>query len=66
LDSCGNAARRFAITTDLLGAMLAIAGLLPPILSGAARIVHTLTILTNSIRILSFQPSGIGGKSDTN
>jgi cation-transporting P-type ATPase C len=56
----------FAVTTDLLGAVLAIAGLLPPILSGATHIVHTLTILTNSSRILSFQPLGIEGRSDSN
>jgi cation-transporting P-type ATPase C len=55
----------FAVTTDLLGAIIAIAGLLPPILSGAAHIVHTLTILTNSSRILAFQPSGMDGKSDS-
>jgi cation transport ATPase len=56
----------FAVTTDLFGAIFAIIGLLPPILTGATHIVHTLTILTNSSRILSVQPSGINGKSDSN
>jgi len=39
----------------MLGAILAMAGILPPILSGATHIVPTLTILANSRRILSFQ-----------
>jgi cation-transporting P-type ATPase C len=46
----------FAVSTDLLGAILAIAGILPPLLSGATHIVHTLTIAANSSRIFSYQP----------
>jgi cation transport ATPase len=46
----------FAVTTDLLGAILAIAGILPPILRGAVTIAHTLTIFANSSRLLSYQP----------
>jgi cation-transporting P-type ATPase C len=56
----------FAVTTDLLGAVLAIAGLLPPILSGATHIVHTLTILANSSRILSISPTAIDERSASN
>jgi cation-transporting P-type ATPase C len=54
----------FAVTTDLLGAILAIAGILPPILSGATHILHSLMILTNSSRILRFQPAGSDMSSD--
>jgi cation-transporting P-type ATPase C len=46
----------FAVTTDLLGATLAIGGILPPILSGATHILHTLAIAANSSRILGLQP----------
>jgi cation-transporting P-type ATPase C len=46
----------FAIITDLLGAILGITGWLPPVLSGAAHILHTLAIMTNSGRILTIKP----------
>jgi len=46
----------FAIVTDLFGAVLAITGMLPPVLSGAAHIGHSLVISANSSRLLSYQP----------
>ena len=45
----------FAIVTDLFGAVLALTGVLPPVLSGAAHIGHTLAIFANSSRLLSYQ-----------
>jgi cation-transporting P-type ATPase C len=56
----------FAVATDLLGAVLAITGILPPILSGATHILHTLAIMTNSSRIISIKPVAIDGKSFSN
>lgn len=50
----------FAVATDLLSAFLAMAGLLPPVLSGAAHILHTVVIFTNSGRLLSYQPGRAG------
>lgn len=46
----------FAVTTDLLSAGLALAGLMPPILSGAAHILHTVLIFANSSRMYTYQP----------
>jgi cation-transporting P-type ATPase C len=46
----------FAITTDLISAMLAMAGIFSPLLSGGAHIFHTLAICANSGRLLSFSP----------
>jgi cation-transporting P-type ATPase C len=45
----------FAVTTDLLGAFLAIVGVFPPVLSGVAHIFHTLVIFANSSRILPYR-----------
>jgi cation-transporting P-type ATPase C len=56
----------FAVTTDLPGAILAITGMLPPILSGTTHIVHTLTILANSSRILSYRTNATGEKTASN
>lgn len=46
----------FAVTTDLISAILAMAGIFSPLLSGGAHILHTLTICANSGRLLSFHP----------
>ena len=45
----------FALTTDLLNGLLALAGILPPVLSGAAHIAHTILIFANSSRLLTFR-----------
>jgi len=46
----------FAVTTDLISAMLAMAGIFSPLLSGGAHIFHTLAICANSGRLLTFRP----------
>jgi cation-transporting P-type ATPase C len=46
----------FAVLTDLAGAVVAVAGLLPPVLSGAAHIGHTVVLFANSSRLMSYQP----------
>jgi cation-transporting P-type ATPase C len=46
----------FAVITDLLSAGLALAGLMPPILSGFAHILHTTLIFANSSRLYAYQP----------
>ncbi len=47
----------FAVITDLISAALAASGMFPPLLSGAAHVVHTGVILANSSRLLSDPPS---------
>jgi cation-transporting P-type ATPase C len=49
----------FAVTTDLISAMLAITGIFSPLLSGVAHIFHTMTICANSSRLLSFRPKNV-------
>jgi len=44
----------FALTTDLVNGLLAVAGILPPVLSGGFHIAHTILILANSSRLLAF------------
>jgi cation-transporting P-type ATPase C len=45
-----------AVSTDLIGAALAMAGVLSPIMAGMIHIVHTGGILLNSGRLLSWEP----------
>ncbi len=45
----------FAVTTDLLGAALGIAGMLSPIMAGMIHIFHTGGILVNSSLLLRWQ-----------
>jgi cation-transporting P-type ATPase C len=44
----------FAITTDLFSAMLSMTGIFSPLSSGIAHIFHTLAIVLNSSRLLTF------------
>lgn len=44
-----------AVSTDLAGTSLAMAGLLPPILAGLIHILHTCGILLNSGRLLRWE-----------
>ena len=46
-----------AISTDLIGAALGMAGILSPIMAGMIHILHTGGILINSSRLLSWEPS---------
>ncbi len=46
----------FAVSTDLLGAALGMAGLLSPIMAGMIHIIHTGGILVNSSLLLRWQP----------
>ncbi|MFZ5451065.1 MAG: heavy metal translocating P-type ATPase [Thermodesulfobacteriota bacterium] len=43
-----------ALSTDLLGAGLGLLGFLPPVLAGMFHIVHSLGIMANSGRLLTF------------
>ncbi len=45
-----------AVSTDLIGAALAMLGILSPIMAGMIHILHTGGILLNSGRLLSWQP----------
>ncbi|HHD56389.1 MAG TPA: cation-translocating P-type ATPase, partial [Desulfobulbaceae bacterium] len=45
-----------AVSTDLIGAALAMAGILSPVMAGMIHILHTGGILLNSGRLLSWQP----------
>jgi cation-transporting P-type ATPase C len=45
-----------AVSTDLIGAALAMAGILSPVMAGMIHILHTGGILFNSGRLLSWQP----------
>jgi cation-transporting P-type ATPase C len=45
-----------AVSTDLFGALLVIAGRLGPLMAGAIHVVHTLGIFLNSSRLLGWQP----------
>lgn len=45
-----------AVSTDLIGAALAMLGILSPIMAGMVHILHTGGILLNSGRLLSWQP----------
>ncbi len=45
-----------AISTDLIGAALAMLGILSPVMAGMIHILHTGGILLNSGRLLSWQP----------
>ncbi|MBM9538703.1 heavy metal translocating P-type ATPase [Desulfobulbus alkaliphilus] len=45
-----------AVSTDLIGAALAMAGLLSPIMAGMIHILHTGGILLNSGRLLTWEP----------
>jgi len=44
-----------AVSTNLIGAGLGIFGLLPPVLAGLLHIVHSLGIMANSGRLLTFR-----------
>ncbi len=46
----------FAVSTDLIGAALGMAGLLSPIMAGLIHVFHTGGILVNSSRLLSWEP----------
>jgi cation-transporting P-type ATPase C len=43
----------FAVLTDLAGALLAMSGAMPPMVSGAAHIAHSAVIFANSSRLLA-------------
>jgi manganese/zinc-transporting P-type ATPase C len=45
-----------AVSTDIVGAILVIAGRLGPLTGGAIHVLHTLGILLNSSRLLGWQP----------
>jgi cation-transporting P-type ATPase C len=45
-----------AVSTDIGGALLVIAGRLGPLIGGAIHVLHTLGILLNSSRLLGWQP----------
>jgi cation-transporting P-type ATPase C len=45
-----------AISTDIIGALLIIAGRLGPLMAGGIHVLHTLGILINSSRLLGWQP----------
>lgn len=45
-----------AISTDIIGALLIIAGRLGPLAGGTIHVLHTLGILLNSSRLLAWQP----------
>ena len=46
----------FAVSTDLIGAVLGMLGVLSPIMAGLIHVVHTGGILANSSRLLSWEP----------
>ena len=46
----------FAVSTDLIGAVLGMAGVLSPVMAGLIHILHTGGILLNSGRLLSWEP----------
>jgi manganese/zinc-transporting P-type ATPase C len=46
-----------AVSTDIIGALLIIAGRLGPLMGGAIHVFHSLGILLNSSRLLRWQPS---------
>lgn len=45
----------FAISTDLVGAVLGMLGILSPVMAGMIHIIHTGGILVNSSRLLSWE-----------
>ena len=45
-----------ALTTDILGAMLAVWGRLTPMVGGLLHVTHAGLIAANSTRLLSWQP----------
>ncbi len=45
-----------ATSTDLIGAGLGILGFLPPVLAGLFHVAHSLGIMANSSRLLTFAP----------
>ena len=45
-----------AVSTDLIGTLLAMAGRLHPVLAGLIHILHTGGILLNSGRLLAWEP----------
>ena len=45
-----------ALSTDILGALLAIMGRLTPVIGGLMHITHAGLIAANSTRLLSWQP----------
>jgi cation-transporting P-type ATPase C len=45
-----------AVSTDIVGAILTVAGRLGPLAGGAIHVLHTLGIMVNSSRLLSWQP----------
>lgn len=49
-----------AVTTDLLGSVLAVWGRLSPVLGGMLHVGHALAISANSARMLTWQPSARG------
>jgi heavy metal translocating P-type ATPase len=46
----------FAVSTDLVGAVLGMMGLISPVMAGLIHIIHTGGILVNSSRLLSWEP----------
>jgi cation-transporting P-type ATPase C len=51
-----------AVSTNIVGITLAAAGWLSPIMAGAIHIVHTLGIMTNSSRLLTWETPGLEEK----
>ncbi|MFV0439635.1 MAG: heavy metal translocating P-type ATPase [Desulfopila sp.] len=46
----------FAVSTDLVGVVLGMVGILSPVMAGLIHIMHTGGILLNSSRLLSWEP----------
>ncbi len=55
-----------AVSTDVGGVLLGAAGLLSPIMAGAIHIVHSLGILVNSSRLLTWEAPGLGRTRNNN
>ena len=53
-----------AMTTNVGGVFFGVAGLLTPLMAGALHVVHTLGILVNSSRLLSWQAPGLDQKTE--
>ena len=55
----------FAIASDVLGAMLGMAGYFSPLMSGFAHSLHTVVISLNSSRLLAWKPDGLEETDDS-
>jgi cation-transporting P-type ATPase C len=51
-----NDAYWLAVSTDLAGGLMIIVGRLGPLIRGAIHVLHSLGILLNSSRLLSWKP----------